>query len=540
MRNLSNKKVSLIAILVPALLINALAFVIFCADTSAPGNNPPIVISLTPSKRQVNFQESITVRADVKDADGDSISYLWISDKGNFVFTSLDSAIWNAPDTSGRVSIILRVNDDFEGRDEDSTIIIVQNQGPIINSLTASKTNIMVGNIITLRVHAEDPDGGVLLYNWTANGGEFTSDITADSVLWRASTSVEDVTIRVKVTDNIGDFAQKDIMLKVFQETGSVWIADTFNDEIVKLASNGTQLLRIGGFLRPSKIALDLNDRSVWVADKGNNRLVKFSELGEQLFTITGLDRPTNLAVQSNGNIWVTTMRDSGQVIEYAYNGAKLRQLYGFKEPQSVDVNALNGDIWIADTGNNRIVLLDANVPDDYDISDTGGATDAYDTKFSGYTNPGGLVVDQATGNCWIADTGNHRVVRISSTDQTEFVISGFLNPRGVDVNIKDGSCWVANTGDNEMIRISQDIFRLPANSPWAYNIDQDAGFHTTVSGYLLPWSVSINSNDNVVWFTDDFHVVKIKDEGQYYSLIAELVNFNAPRSITVNPGIKP
>jgi len=528
----------------PALVIIIFAVLVTCAQPTEPGNSPPIILSLTPTKRYVNFQESITIKANVKDADNDTLSFLWFSEKGNFTFTSLDSAVWNAPDTSGRISISLKVNDDFGGQDVDSILINVQNQGPVIHSLTASNNNIMVGNIIILKVDAEDPDGGSLIYKWESNSGEFIGDVSADTVFWRASTTVENVNIRITVTDNIGDFAYKDITIKVFQETGSVWVADTFNNEIVKLAHNGVQLLRLQGFNQPKKVIVDLSDRSLWIADWGNNRLVKYSSENEFLFQVPDLDRPTGIAVQSNGNIWITTMQDTSQVIEVSYNGTILRRLNGFKDPQSIDVNRLSGEIWIADTGNDRVVMLSPNVPDGYDLNSSASAPQyavIYGTSGQNiYTNPEALAVNQATGDCWIADTGNHRIVHISKNDQTEFIISGFLNPRGIDVNIRDGSCWVANTGDNEVVKISPEIFQLPTTFPWAYNIDLDAGFHNILSGYELPWSISVNSSENIIWFSDDYRVVKVKDEDQKISVIKEFVNFNAPRSIIVNPGIRP
>ncbi|MFC1734217.1 hypothetical protein ACFL6I_28270 [candidate division KSB1 bacterium] len=214
--------------------------------------------------------------------------------------------------------------------------------------------------------------------------------------------------------------------------------------------------------------------------------------------------------------------------------------LEGFKDPQYVDVNVLNGDVWIADTGNDRIIQLQQSVPNGYDLRIVQSGSQRFDTEYTGYTNPEALAVNQATGDCWIADTGNHRIVRISAVDQSEFVISGFLNPRGLDVNIKEGSCWVANTGDNEIVKIFPDIFQLEIQSPSSYNIDNDAGFHSSLSGYVFPWSISVNSSENIIWFSDDFKVVKIRESGNQLTVEKTIVNFNGPKSIVVNSGIKP
>ncbi|MFC1555903.1 hypothetical protein ACFL67_02360 [candidate division KSB1 bacterium] len=518
------------------ILLYATAFILQCSQPAGPTNSAPLVLSMTPTKRLVNFQERITIKADVKDADGDSISYLWSSSRGNFTSTSLDSAVWNAPDTAGGISIRLHVSDISGGGDTDSTVISVKNQFPVINSLTATETNVVVGNMITLRVSATDPDGSLLRYEWIANAGEFIGAVNQDSIKWRASTDVEEVTIRATVYDNIGDYARQDIVVSVFKEVGSVWIADTFNDRIIKMASNGTQLKKIEGFNKPQSIAIDLNDRSIWVADRSNDRLVKLDSDGKTMLTVTGLDRPTGLAMEANGNIWVTTMSDSNQVVRISHNGTILKSVNGFSDPQAIAVNMLNNDIWVADTGNDQIVLLDRTVPNSYNISKEN--TVRFDTPFSGYTNPEALSVNQITGDCWIADTGNHRVVRISGDNQSEFIINGFRNPRGISINIVDGSCWIANTGDNEVIKIFSNIFGLPQDL--TYNIDKDAGFHDTIKGYMLPWGISVHSNEKVVWFSDNFRVVKVQDDGNSISVLKEYVNFNAPKSIVVNPGINP
>lgn len=522
------------------LLFMASMFVyIHCKKAAEPDNSAPVILSLTPSKKTVNFLESMTIRADVKDADGDSIIFLWISDRGNFTFTSIDSAVWNAPDLPGRVCIALRVNDIFNAFDFDSTIITVHNQVPVISSITATQTNVLVGNIITLTVTASDPDDGQLTYNWEATGGEFIGSVTGNEATWRASTTVSNVSITVTVTDDNNDSATGEIVINVFQELGSLWISDTFNDQIVKLASNGTQLLRNSGFNQPQGLALNIADRTLWVADWSGNRVVKLSSGGDELFEVTGLDRPTDIAIQADGNAWVTTMGDSIQVVEISHNGTILRKLSGFSDPQSIDVNLLNGDIWVADTGNDRIILLDSQVPGGYNLDSTAVMPVRYDIQFENYTNPEALEVNQETGHCWVADTGNHRVVRIdkSGSFPFEFIIGGFLYPRGLAVNKLDGSCWVTNTGENEVVKIFSDIFTLPIKTGESYNIDADAGFHFVISGYIQPWAVDINVIDGIVWFVENFRLVKVQDLGINYSIISEFTNFNAPKSLVINPG---
>ncbi len=55
------------------------------------------------------------------------------------------------------------------------------NNNPVINSLTASPTNISVNGTSTITVNATDPDGDTLAYNWSASDG--TIEGTGNSLL---------------------------------------------------------------------------------------------------------------------------------------------------------------------------------------------------------------------------------------------------------------------------------------------------------------------------------------------------------------------
>ncbi|MCP4726389.1 MAG: hypothetical protein GY863_15195, partial [bacterium] len=423
-------------------------------------------------------------------------------------------------------------------RDIDSTVIVVDNQKPVISQLTSSKQNVLVGSIVSLRVIAVDPDGSPLTYNWESNTGTFETDITSDSVSWRAANNVGTADITVTVYDNIGDYTTRTISLTVFQETGSVWIADTFNDQVVKISPSGTPLLTLTGFNKPKGVAIDFADRSVWVADEFNNRIVKYTTDGVLLREITDLKRPSDIVVQSNSNILVATMGDTAQVVEISHDGTILRSIKGFDSPKSISVYDLTGDIWIADTFNDRIIVLDHDIPDGYNVDSLNAQVKHL--VFNNFAKPEALVVNQSTGHCWIADTGNDRVVRIRKDNLEQFVIGGFKEPRGIDVDEKTGSAWISNTKDDEVIKISDGVFLLPIQTPYSYNIDQNLGFHDVIPITITqPTAISINSNAGVVWFAEDFSVVKVEDKTNAVPVvIARFTNYNSPRYIIVNPGV--
>ena len=530
-----------LSLCITSVVIFGLLVLLQCSGSTGPGNSSPKILKVTPSNTTVKFLESISILAEVNDADGDTLSFLWTASKGNFTFTSLDSAIWNAPGIAGSAQIVLKVNDPFGGIDIDSTTILVENQLPVISSLTASKSNILVGNIITLTVSATDPDGDLLSFQWSASDGEFVGSTTGEEVIWTASTTVSSVTITVTAVDESNDSVSQDIIINVFQELGSVWVADTFNDQVVKLASNGTELLRIDGLQGPQSLVVDNSDRSLWVADFGNDRIVKYSETGQQLNVLEGselgFERPTDIAITASGNIWVTSMSDTNQVFEVSHDGQIRRRLNGFSNPESVDIFRSTGQIWVADTGNNRVIRFGSDVPDGYDLDSINVVPVRFDEQTVNLSRPEAIDVNQETGEIWVADTGNNRAIRIS-TDLSQLIIGGFQNPKGLAVNKSDGSVWIANTGESEVIKIFADVFSLPNKTPLAsYDIDVDAGFHFPVTGFSQPLAIDINVNDNIVWFTEEFRVVKILDNGITFTAIGEFTNFDGPRALVINPG---
>lgn len=546
-RNLKIQKVYSSLILV---LMTAMVFVISCSPPTPPGNNPPIILSVTPAKSIVQFGEEILISADVTDVDGDSLRFIWSPGLGNFTFSSkIDSAIWVAPDTSGAITIFLTVFDDFDAKDIDSTVIIVNNRLPIINSVTSSTKNVLVGSSVEFTVDATDPDGGPLTVKWTAEDGVFLTSITENTVTWRAPTIVGNPEVTATVTDNVGGSTSKSIIINVFQETGSVWVSDTFNDQIVKLSSDGTEIFRLSGFNKPNGIAVDLSDRSLWVADEFNNLVKKFDTSGNLIFEIP-FNRPSDIVIQNNSNVWLVALNDTAQVYELSNSGDILRSLKGFYNPRSIDIHNLSGEVWVADTFKDRVIKIAPDVPDRYNV-DSLGIVSLFHNEFSllargsiaNFKKPEYLAINQSNGNVWIADTGNDRVVQIDNSDRSLFVVEGFNKPTGIDVNDSNGSVWVTNSLNNDVVKLLSQMIEIldtPDISAPHYNIQTKSGLHYSVTGgFIQPSSISVNSNNNIIWCTTDFGVLKILDNGTTnVDLIGIFTGFDAPRGIFVFPGI--
>jgi sugar lactone lactonase YvrE len=476
------------------------------------------------------------------DSDRDSLVIKWSSTNGKFIKIEKDSVRWTAPDTSSSATIYLKVDDLRGGIDIDSIIINIENHPPIISDIIISPKNVFLGNTAVFRVLASDPEGQSLSYEWSAqregkNIGKFII-LSGDSTVWIAPSSTGNVTIKVIVRDTKGGEANLTKNITVYSAIGSVWVSDTYNNRVIMLSSTGDVLYEIKGFNNPEGIDINKNDRTVLVADWRNNSVVKISPDGKIVKQISGFVYPHSVSIRSfDGTAWVCQDGDSSQVVMLTPEGVIIKRIHGLSNPQSIVINQTTGDVWITDTGNNRIVKLLKDIPDGYNLNNPPPLSQQKHKIYLAWNSinfnePMGISVNSTTGDCWFADKGNNRVVRILSDGSKIDGVIGFSNPKSVSINRNSLDAWVADTGNNRVIKLKNGIF----NSEVIYNVSFHQGFHWIVPGtYRQPLAVSVNSNDGEVWFTEERRVIKVSNDAN----IIEVIEFNTPKGIVVNPGVE-
>lgn len=152
---------------------------------------------------------------------------------------------------------------------------------------------------------------------------------------------------------------------------GAVYVADAGeSNSIRKLTPEGLVSTLAGGeFNTPSGIALD-GEGNLYVADTGNNRVRKVSKEGV-VTTLAGageFNAPVGVAVDKEGNVYVAdTYNDRVRVVT---KDGQVRTIAGAGSPGYMDGGALDaalfdtpcavavsaaGDLYVADTGNNRL-----------------------------------------------------------------------------------------------------------------------------------------------------------------------------------------
>ena len=145
--------------------------------------------------------------------------------------------------------------------------------------------------------------------------------------------------------------------------SGYIFVADTFNSQIVKMNADGTNQTNIGsGFFSPFGVAVDSSGH-VFVADTSNSRIVKMNADGSSQTTIASGFTPIGVAVDSLGHVFVADTSNN-RIVEMNADGSNQTNIgSGFYIPSGVAVDS-SGHVFVADSGNSRIVKLSFGIAD--------------------------------------------------------------------------------------------------------------------------------------------------------------------------------
>ncbi len=277
-------------------------------------------------------------------------------------------------------------------------------------------------------------------------------------------------------------------------------------------SSNQQLVLNLKDLSNPYSATFD-SSGNLWVADFGNNRVLEFKPpfstnevasvvLGQpNMFgstcttTPTGLCSPSGLAFDLSGNLWVADETNS-RVVEYlssnlitgdgAANVLGQPDMFsngcattptGLCYPTALTFDP-SGNLWISDTGNQRVLeYLSSNLITGDGAADVLGEPDLVSrtctTTPTGLCGPYGLAFDP-TGNLWISDFGNSRVLEYLSSNlitgdgaanvlgQPDFTSSSpnqdgapspttLYYPAGLAFD-PSGNLWISDAGNNRVL----------------------------------------------------------------------------------------
>ena len=286
---------------------------------------------------------------------------------------------------------------------------------------------------------------------------------------------------------------------------GNIYVADYGNMAVRKIDSQGKISLFAGtpvgdGGLAanaalgsPRSIALDLQNNAIYLTDS--------------FFHIRKIDR--------NGVI--TTVAGNGEQ-GFIADGVPATTA-PLNSPTQIAVGP-SGDLYIADTGNHRVRKVDSigvistvAGSDSAGFSGDGGPADA-----ALLSSPSGVAVDQA-GAIYIADTGNHRIRKITA-DGTISTLAGDGKPGFTTDQVSSpgalavdfvGNVYAVDAGNYAIRKITPDGAITTVAGTGAPGMSSDGGLAVFASLYH-PVAVALDSAGDI--FIADTRVRRVRPDG--------------------------
>jgi sugar lactone lactonase YvrE len=251
----------------------------------------------------------------------------------------------------------------------------------------------------------------------------------------------------------------------VVDRNGTLFVADRLNRRIRRIdgrtkiittvAGNGTTVhsgdggrATEAGLVEPNGVALSRDGQILFIADVAGNRLRALNLADGQITTFAGTGRGRHdgdggradrasiagaraVDVGPDGSVYILERQGNAlrvvspdkQMIStiagtgtkgYSGDGGPARSAT-LNGPKELDVDS-DGNIWIVDTENHAIRFIDASTKRIQTLAGTGapgGDGDGGPAAKARLDRPHGVAV-APDGSCWIADTNNHRLRRVT------------------------------------------------------------------------------------------------------------------------------
>jgi secreted PhoX family phosphatase len=396
---------------------------------------------------------------------------------------------------------------------------------------------------------------------------------------------------------------------------GDIFIADNNNSrvrevvaatgDIATVAGNGTAgysgdggAATAASLYWPSSVVLD-SAGDVFVADTKNGRLREILAATGNVVTAAGngspgdggpataasLASPEGVAVDSAGDVFIADENNkrirelvaaTGDVITVAGNGVTGYAGDGgpataakLNFPEGVAVDSV-GDIFIADTGNNRIREVDVNTGVISTVAGNGTAGYSGDNgqaTAAEINSPDGIAVDNS-GHLFIADTGSNRIREVNLATGVITTVAGngtagytgnngqataaeLNSPEGVAVD-NNGYLFLADSGNNRIreINLATGVVATEAGNGTAGYSGDNA--QATAAELSSPQNITVDAAGNL--FIADTSNDRIREVSSATGLIttvagngtagyngdngqATAVDINLPRGIAITSG---
>ena len=240
--------------------------------------------------------------------------------------------------------------------------------------------------------------------------------------------------------------------LKLSPDGRYLMVSDVGNNRIAILDPQSLALLgQFGSDHQSGTHDIDFDTAGLaYVADTHNNRVTIY-RLQDQQATLIGeinesIRGPEGVLIHPNGRVYVAGAW-SGNVVAYE-DSQKIAELEGLSSPHDLEL-AANGNIWLADAGNDRLLLLSPDLKVMRELS--GDPVNFKGVRYLDLMKNGTLIA---------ADKYTHSVKFISAEGRLLLQLGDgnpgkgenrFTTPEGIEV--RDNTLWISDSGNNRVVR---------------------------------------------------------------------------------------
>ncbi len=314
----------------------------------------------------------------------------------------------------------------------------------------------------------------------------------------------------------------------IVDSSGNLYVADYNNNRVLYYAVGSTTATRVYG-------------------QNGSftSNLVNNTSGAANTVSSTSLHSPTGLALDNSGDLYVVDTANS-RVLYYAVGSTTATRVYGqagsFTSNSAnnggVSTNSLNwpnnidldntGNLYVADTGNNRVLYYAANSTTatrvygqnssytSSSVNNTNGTANTLST--TSLNQPFGVTLDNS-GNVYIADSGNNRILYYAGTSTTATAVYGqslyttnatgisptaLNDPTSIDVDAS-GNLYAADFNNNRVLYYavgSTTATRVYGqNGSFTSNLSNNTngtGSIISAAGFNAPYGVTADNSGNI------------------------------------------
>jgi DNA-binding beta-propeller fold protein YncE len=232
---------------------------------------------------------------------------------------------------------------------------------------------------------------------------------------------------------------------------GRLYVADKFANRVAILDRETLELVGSfgeGELSNPHDVDFDAGGRAI-VADTGNSRVAIYdlsSGTAQLTAELIGVARTEGAVAHPNGRIYATAS-GFGSITAFE-NGEAVATAGGLAGAHDVDVDA-TGNLWVADTFNRRIVKFSPDLE----------VLSVLDGPQYGWSGPRYLAID-ALGRLVVADQDAHRILLIDKDGTLAGVLgtgvagegpNRFDDPEGME--IAESTYYFADSDNNRIVR---------------------------------------------------------------------------------------